>query len=161
MKKRSYVLFISLIAMLFMGSFVSASESITIPPASVFYPHKYLYEGDVLTISVDSNDTINVYIMDNDQFISTKASGFTTWEYKIRWKDITYLDEEFKAITSDEYYIVLYNKGLLNDRYVEYDLTINPAIPSYSPILIVLISVVLIGYLIKKNKTGSKLDFLI
>lgn len=151
MKKRTYVLFISLIAMLFMGSFVSAIESITIPPNSVSYIHKYLDEGNVLTISVDSNDTINVYIMDNDQFISTEASGFTVWEYQIRWKDITYLNEEFKAITSDGYYIVFYNKGLLNDRYVEYDLTINPAIPSYSLVLIALISVMLIGYLIKKK----------
>lgn len=145
--------------MLFMGSFVSAIESITIPPSSVSYTLKNLDEGDVLVISVDSNDTINVYIMDNDQFISTQASGFTTWEYKIRWKDITYLDEEFKAITSDSYYVVLYNKGLLNDRYVEYDLTIRKpttTISSYSFVLIALISVVSIGYLIKKKTKFQK-----
>lgn len=158
LKKKGYVLsivFISLMGMLFMGSLVSATESVTIPPVSIAYIDKYLYEEDTLIISVDSNDTINVYIMDFDQLDVTIDLGLTLWEYKVRWKDITYLDEEFKAVVSDRYYIVFYNKGLLNDRYVEYDLTIIRAtediIPSYSLILIALISVISIGYLIKKN----------
>lgn len=137
---------------------VFATDSINIPPTSVFYMQYYLYEGETLEITVDSSDTINVYLMNNDQFISTKSSGYTTWEYTMRWKDIWYLYREFDIVVSDVYYIVFYNKGLIYERYVEYDINVVPSTNVFFFVIIpiAVIGVVIIGYVIFKKKSPKE-----
>ena len=93
-------------------------------------------ENDKLSLSVSSGAIINVYVMTTLQWNTLKNSGGLTWEYEVRFKDMTYVDYVFNVDLDNDYYVVFYNKGLLS-VYIEYDITYipyNPFIPDpYDP----------------------------
>lgn len=109
-------------------------NDIEISPLSYVYVNPYTLEyKDELKLSVSSTGTINVYIMNADQFSTLLASGGITWEYCMRWKDITYLEYTFLVQKDDGYYIVLYNKGILNERIVDLQINIDYYYEPYDP----------------------------
>jgi len=89
---------------------------------------------DQISFQVSSGGAINVYIMTDMQFETLKNSGGATWEYLIRFKDITYVSYKYSVESSDDYYVVFYNKGLFT-VHIEYDISwipYNPLTP-YDP----------------------------
>jgi len=84
---------------------------------------------DEISFQVSSSGAINVYIMTDMQFETLKNSGGLTWEYLIRFKDITYISYKYTVESSDDYYVVFYNKGLIS-VFIEYDISWIP----YNPI---------------------------
>ena len=92
----------------------------------------YVYVGtytleykDELILLVSSSGDINVYIMDANQFSTLQDSLGVTWEYHIRWKDISYLDYTFLIQEDGAYYVVLYNKNLVYKRIVDFSINID------------------------------------
>lgn len=85
------------------------------------YDLGYLTDGDIIKINeIDSSGSINVYIMNDEQYDEVKDSGGLIWNYFIRWKDITYLSGlTFDITIDDDYYIIFYNKNLLFSRTVK------------------------------------------
>ncbi len=86
---------------------------------------------DQISFQVSSGGAINVYIMTDMQFETLKNSGGLTWEYLIRFKDITYVSYKYTVESSDDYYVVFYNKGLIS-VFIEYDISWIPYNP-YNP----------------------------
>ncbi|KKK44083.1 hypothetical protein LCGC14_1261760 [marine sediment metagenome] len=102
-------------------------DEFTLSPVSYGgYSLGNLDDGDIIKINeVDSSDTINVYIMNDDQYDILVNSGGLTWNYFIRWKDITYLSGlTFDITIDDHYFIIFYNKGLLFSRTVKVDISV-------------------------------------
>lgn len=101
-------------------------NDVEIPPLSYLYVNTDTLEfKDELDINVDSSGTINVYIMNANQFSTLQSSGGLTWEYCMRWKDMTYLEYTFTIPTDGIYYVVLYNKDILFKRTVDFSITID------------------------------------
>ena len=97
----------------------------------------YLSNGDIIKINeIDSSGTINVYIMNDEQYSILVSSGGLTWTYLMRWKDVTYLSGlTFDITTNNDYYIILYNKNVLFSRTIQVDVSIEyKSITIISPI---------------------------
>jgi len=106
---------------------VSADE-VDIPALSyVYYNMGYLERNDKILINeIDSDGTINVYIMNEIQFNTLQDSGGLTWNYLKRWQDTIYLSGwSFDITENGYYYVVLYNKALLTGRTVYVDIDIS------------------------------------
>ena len=130
---KKYVILISIVLLFGLTPFIvatpSASSSYNLPGLSYVGIGEYsMIENDKLSFSVSSGAIINVYIMTDTQFNTLKNSGGLTWEYEIRFKDITQVDYVFNVDLDNDYYVVFYNKGLFS-VYIEYDITYIPYNP--------------------------------
>ena len=106
--------------------FADSWNDIEISPSSYMYVNPYTLEyKDELKLSVSSTGTINIYIMNAEQFSTLQNSGGLIWEYCMRWKDTTYLTYTFLVQEDGVYYVVLYNKNLLYERIVDMQITID------------------------------------
>jgi len=100
-------------------------NDVEIHHSSYIYVSYTLEYKDELNLYVSSSGTINVYIMDANQFSTLQNSGGLIWEYHVRWKDVTYLDIRFIVQENNVYYVVLYNKNLIFKRTVDFSITID------------------------------------
>ena len=100
------------------------TDDFTLPPLSyAYYYLGYLHDGDIIKINeIDSSDIITVYIMNDEQYDEL------TWEYLIKWEDMTYLSNyDYDITVDDSYYIVFRNKGILFSRTVQVDMLVEYA----------------------------------
>ena len=117
------------------------------PPVELL-PLSYLYYDfdvdyrDKLEISISSNGTVNVYIMEKYQFDLLVDSGGLIWDYIKRWQDVLFLDYTYTIPYTDEFYVVIYNKDVLFRRTVEGDVNV---VLYVKPIFVVLLVAGLIG----------------
>jgi len=130
---KKYVILISIVLLFGLTPFIvttpSASSSYNLPGLSYVGIGEYsMNENDKLSFSVSSGAIINVYIMTDTQFNTLKNSGGLTWEYEVRFKDITQIDYVFNVDVDNDYYVVFSNKGLFS-VYIEYDISYIPYIP--------------------------------
>lgn len=106
--------------------FADSWNDIEISPSSYMYVNPYTLEyKDELKLSVSSSGTINIYIMNAEQFSTLQDSGGLIWEYCMRWKDTTYLTYTFLIQEDGVYYVVLYNKNLIYERIVDLQINID------------------------------------
>lgn len=103
---------------------VSAGE-IELSPLSYSYTSYTLEYRDELKLSICSSGIINTYIMNEKQFDVLTDSGGLTWNYIIRWKDMTYLEYTYAIPADGVYYVVLYNKDIFYGRTVDVQITID------------------------------------
>lgn len=109
-------------------------NDIEISPSSYMYVNPYTLEyKDELKLSVSSTGTINIYIMNAEQFSTLQDSGGLIWEYCMRWKDTTYLTYTFLIQEDGVYYVVLYNKNLVYERIVDLQINIDYYYEPYDP----------------------------
>ena len=84
--------------------------------------HSYLYIGswnmnpnDQLSIVLNTGiNEVDVYVMTDDQLNTLLNSGGTTWNYEFGLQDIASCNRQFNAEFSDDYYVIIYNKGFTN-----------------------------------------------
>ena len=114
--------------------FADSWNDIEISPSSYMYVNPYTLEyKDELKLSVSSTGTINIYIMNAEQFSTLQNSGGLVWEYCMRWKDTTYLTYTFLIQEDGVYYVVLYNKNLVYERIVDLQINIDYYYEPYDP----------------------------
>ena len=135
---------------------------VELPPLSYLYYDFDVDYRDKLEISISSNGTVNVYIMEKYQFDLLVDSGGLIWDYIKRWQDVLFLDYTYTIPYTDEYYVVIYNKNVLFGRTVEVELKI---IYYVKPIFIgfiiaglagLVVSIVLPIVLVKRSKRKKR-----
>lgn len=128
LKSRKFAFLIGIFMLFSIGLInnVSANPD-TIPPVSylaVYYPNQLDF-GDKLTITIDSDRGITIYIMNNEHFNSYSGSGGIEDGYYKKWTSLIYLYTSFIVTETDWYYIVMENPSLVYDAIVSYDLDID------------------------------------
>ncbi len=95
------------------------------PLSHGYYDLGYLHVGSIIHMNEISADRIiDTYIMNDEDFDNIGIS----WDYIIRWEDMTYLSNyDYDVTVYDRYYIVFRNKGILFSRTVQVDINVEKA----------------------------------
>ena len=153
------------------GSFIISFVNANINETKYLNPSPYgwasfgkeLNNGDDIVIDIQSDDTINIYIMNEQEY--------SIWEFAItysapippqypdfimRWVSTTILEYTYKVSEDDIYYVLIYNTDSVHGRIVDVKITYNIKISGY-PILLLglalgIITIPLIFKLRKKTK---------
>jgi hypothetical protein len=96
-----------------------SAEEVDLPSSSYYVQGYDVDYRDKLEISISSSGTINTYIMNDEQLNTLTDSGGLTWNYLMRWKDMTYLEYVYTIPADGMYYVVIYNKNLISTRIVD------------------------------------------
>jgi len=103
------------------------TDSIYIPPLSyAWYSMDYLENRDEILINeIDSDGSVDVYIMNDYQFNTLQDSGGLIWNYVYRWQNVILLSGwTFDIHVDDYYYIVISNEAFLTGRNVYVDIDV-------------------------------------
>jgi preprotein translocase subunit SecG len=129
MKKTTLILATIVLLMSIFPSVVATpqlSDTHDIPASSYLYIGSWnMKPDDKLSITVQSSpNEVDVYVMTQDQLDNLLASGGSTWNYEFGLQDIFYCNRQFNAEFSDDYYVVIYNKGFTTvhvDFHINYN----------------------------------------
>ena len=127
MKKTTLFLTTVLLLMVLFPNTVATpqlSDARDLPASSYLYIGSWSMDpNDKLSITVQTiTNEVDVYVMTQDQLNTLLDSGGITWNYEFGLQDITYCNREFNAEFSDDYYVVIYNKGFTT-VHVDFQIT--------------------------------------